>query len=167
MNTAHTEQFVESFGLVMQAEGFPRIAGRLMATLVLRGGPLSFAELSKALRVSRASISTNARLLEDLGAIERVSMPGERQDFFRLADTPYREMIRREIGRARRASTMIAEARDALPDGDPAAKARMAELSQFFGSIADACTGALLRMEPEPAADDGTDRPIRATGAGR
>ncbi len=146
MESVKESEFVEALGLILQAEGFPRIAGRLLGIFVLRGGPLSFQELCDSLQVSRGSISTNTRLLESLGAVERVTVTGERQDYFRLADTPYERMAAGKVERARQASERLRKGRDALAGCDDATFGRMTELSNFFGSISRACEVALTEM---------------------
>jgi len=144
----HTEaEFVESLGLILQAEGFPRIAGRLLGIFVLRGKPLSFQELSETLQISRGSVSTNTRLLESLGAVERVAMAGERQDYFRLADAPYERIAAGKVERARQASERLLKGRDGLPSCDDATFQRVTELSDFFSSISRACSVALSEMQ--------------------
>jgi len=147
MNDLRTSEFVESLGLILQTEGFPRIAGRLLGVFVLNGGPLSFQELCDTLQVSRGSVSTNTRLLESLGVLERVAVTGERQDYFRLADTPYERMAAGKVERARQASERLLKGRDALQDCDDATFDRMTELSDFFGSISRACAVALTEMQ--------------------
>ncbi len=146
MENRTQSEFIESLGLILQAEGFPRIAGRLLGIFVLRGGPLSFQELCDTLQVSRGSVSTNTRLLESLGAVERVAVTGERQDYFRLADTPYERMAAGKVERARQASDRLRKGRDALEGCDDATFGRMTELSDFFGSISRACDLALGEM---------------------
>jgi DNA-binding transcriptional regulator GbsR (MarR family) len=147
MNNQNETQFIESLGLILQAEGFPRIAGRLLGVFVLRGGPLSFQELSESLQISRGSVSTNTRLLESLGAVERVTMAGERQDYFRLADTPYERMAAGKVERAKQASERLLKGRDALSSCDDATFERVTELSDFFSSISHACSVALAEMQ--------------------
>lgn len=147
MITKEDTEFVESLGLILQADGFPRIAGRLLGVFVLRGGPLSFQELCETLQVSRGSVSTNTRLLESLGAVERVAMPGERQDFFKLSDAPYERIAAGKIERARSASERLLKGRDTLVDCDDDTFERVTELSNFFGSISRACEAALMEMQ--------------------
>lgn len=147
MHTDTEIEFVESLGLVLQTEGFPRIAGKLLGVFVLRNGPLSFQELCDTLKISRGSVSTNTRLLESLGAVERVSVSGERQDYFRLADTPYEKMAAGKVQRAREASERLLKGRDGLEHCDDATFDRVTELSNFFGSISRACDLALDEMK--------------------
>ncbi|MEF2550891.1 MarR family transcriptional regulator [Aurantimonas sp. A2-1-M11] len=124
--------FVDRMGNHMEAEGLPRIAGRLFGLLILTPEPVSFGALAETLQVSRGSISTNARLLEGKGLIERVAMPGDRQDFFRLAERPYANMMFGIIARMRETLTTIAQTADALPDGNDVARARLDEARLFF-----------------------------------
>lgn len=108
-------EFVEQMGLILQAEGLPRIAGRIMGLMIMHGGPFGFNQLSERLSVSRASISTNTRLLEDLGVIERTATAGDRQDYFRLSRQPYARMLRGVVRRMRRAREVVEGTQEALP----------------------------------------------------
>ncbi len=145
-------EFVEAMGLILQGDGMPRIAGRLLGLFVLHGGPFSFAELSEALDVSRGSISTNTRLLEDLGIIERVALRGERQDYFKLSDEPYAELVERKMVRSIKALDSISKTAEKLENTDPATLDRIGELANFYRILADATDGALavLRKRDTP-----------------
>lgn len=128
-------EFVEQMGLILQAEGLPRIAGRIMGLMIMHGGPFSFAELAERLSVSRASISTNTRLLEDLGVIERTATPGDRQDYFRLSRQPYARMLRGVVRRMRRAREMVESTQGALPEEMTEAHMRLQELDAFYEAL--------------------------------
>ena len=129
---AAVEEFVERMGVIAQADGLPRIAGRLLALLVIYGGPVSFAELSERLQVSRGSISNNTRLLEQLGVIDRVGKPGDRQDYFRLSDDPYRRLLEGVVERMSRARAAVETARKHLPPEWADAQGRLAEFGDFY-----------------------------------
>jgi len=154
--------FTETLGLILQSEGMPRIAGRLMGLFVLRGGPFSFGELAERLQISRGSVSTNTRLLEDFGILERVSVAGERQDFFRLAPDPYARLIARKNERARHAREAIQRASKGIGQDDADGAQRVAELSDFFGVLIETTDAALDRIE-KGAIDlrDGNDLEMR------
>jgi len=137
--TAHTDQiiadFVERLGLVTQADGLPRIAGRIMGLMIMHGGPFSFADLAERLLVSRASISTNTRLLENLGVIERTCVPGERQDYFRMRSKPYALLMRGYVERMRRAREMVEGTQSDLPSDLEDAHERLMELNEFYETL--------------------------------
>jgi DNA-binding transcriptional regulator GbsR (MarR family) len=130
-------EFVEQLGLIGEADGLPRIAGRILGLLVVYGGPLSFAEIAERLQISRGSVSTNTRLLEHLGVIERVARSGERQDYFSLAPDPYYRLMSRFADRARRARGIVEKTRDALPSDWSDARRRLARLSSFYGQMGE------------------------------
>ncbi|HUU24560.1 MAG TPA: MarR family transcriptional regulator [Methyloceanibacter sp.] len=130
-------EFVERMGLITQADGLPRIAGRIMGLMIVHGGPFGFAELADRLSVSRASISTNTRLLEDLGVIERTATPGDRQDYFRLSRQPYARMLRGIVERMHRAREVVERAQTALPQDMAGAQERLAELDAFYEALID------------------------------
>lgn len=127
--------FIERMGLIAQADGMPRIAGRILGMMIVHGGPFSFADLAERLQVSRASISTNTRLLESLGVIERTGIPGERQDYFRMRPRPYARMLRGYVERMRQARELVAATQAGLPTEMPGAHERMSELDRFYAVL--------------------------------
>jgi len=126
------EQFIERMGLNAQSDGMPRIAGRLFGYFIIHGGPVSFAQLAEELKVSRGSVSTNARMLESIGFIEKVTMPGDRQDYYRLSQSPYVRMIDGVVARMRRMQTIVDQASNSIPDGMQETKQRLREMQRFY-----------------------------------
>ncbi len=75
---------VEEYGLLIEEMGGTRMEGRVMGWLLLADPPVqSLTELADGLGVSKAAVSTAARSLLQSGAVERVSEPGQRGDFYR------------------------------------------------------------------------------------
>lgn len=126
------DRFIEQKGMEYQAEGLPRIAGRLMGLMLIEEGPFGFGSLAERLKVSRGSISTNTRLLESLGVIERVSKPGERGDYFQLSSEPYLSLLAGINLRLKRALANAKQARGGLPRSMKNAQTRLARLESFY-----------------------------------
>lgn len=118
-------------GLAAEAEGLPRIAARLFALMMIDGGPCTADEIADRLKVSRGSVSTNTRLLEQRGIIERFTRPGERQHYFRLADDPYGKKFEQLPEHVRRWQAVIVDARRSLPDEMSEARERLADAEEF------------------------------------
>jgi DNA-binding transcriptional regulator GbsR (MarR family) len=75
---------VEEFGLLFEEMGGTRMEGRVMAWLLLAQPPeQSLTEIARGLGVSKAAVSTSARSLLQSRAVERVSEPGQRGDYYR------------------------------------------------------------------------------------
>src|SRR5262245_55117434 len=70
------------------------MAGRVFAWLLVCEPPLqSAAELAAALQASKGSISTMTALLVRARLIERVAIPGERRDYFRVRPRAMSELM--------------------------------------------------------------------------
>ena len=77
--------YVEEIGIFFEHTGLPRMAGRILGRLSISDSPYqTTGELTEALMASKGSISTMTRLLIRIGLIERVSLPGQRRDYFRI-----------------------------------------------------------------------------------
>ncbi len=75
---------VEEYGLLFEEMGGTRMEGRVMAWLLLAEPPeQSLTEIAQGLGVSKAAVSTSARSLLQSRAVERVSEPGQRGDYYR------------------------------------------------------------------------------------
>lgn len=148
------ESFIERMGLSAEADGLPRIAGRIFGFFIIHGGPCSLSELAEALQVSRGSISTNARLMSGLGVIERVSRPGDRQDYYRLAPQPYARMLDGYIERIRGIERNVEEARAELPEDWREAQARLAEMGRFYCSARETTEELVERLRRQTDEDE-------------
>jgi DNA-binding transcriptional regulator GbsR (MarR family) len=86
--------FLEEVGLVFEKTGLPRMAGRIFGWLLISDPPYqSSSELAEVLMASKGSVSTNVRLLMQIGLIERFVIPGERHDHFRLSENTLRRAV--------------------------------------------------------------------------
>ncbi|GAB3671358.1 GbsR/MarR family transcriptional regulator [Salinisphaera aquimarina] len=135
--------FIERMGLSAQADGLPRIAGRMLGYFIIHGGPASLAQLAIDLQVSRASVSTNARILSGLGVLEATAVPGDRQDYYRLAEQHYLRMLEGYVERMGTLRDSLARAERDLPDDWDGARERLADMHNFV-DVAREHTGDLI-----------------------
>jgi DNA-binding transcriptional regulator GbsR (MarR family) len=91
--TAHVDRFIEQLGRLAEGEGLPRTAGRMMGLLIVSGIPLGIDEIAARLQVSRASVSTNSRLLQSLSIAQLVSAPGNRRDYLQISGDPCSSLL--------------------------------------------------------------------------
>ncbi len=112
--TEKRERIVETMGLLTEAEGMSRIMGRIFGFLLLCEDSQSLDDMAAALNVSKASISTDARRLEHMGFLVRVSRPGDRRDYYELAADFMERSMRRQIEKIRKLRDAMREAQDGL-----------------------------------------------------
>jgi DNA-binding transcriptional regulator GbsR (MarR family) len=92
--TPAEQKYVEDFGLYWEAQGLPRTTGRILAWLLICDPPhQTMHELTDALQTSKSSISTASRMLIQMGMIERISLPGERRDYYRLLPHVWADLL--------------------------------------------------------------------------
>jgi DNA-binding transcriptional regulator GbsR (MarR family) len=127
-----TAQFVERMGLALESDGLPRIAGRIFGLLLISEEALSLDELAAELRVSKASVSTNARLLEHRGVLELVSRPADRRDYYRIPRDLFSHTMAQRLARWQRFQDAIGDARASVPIRSPEVLDRLAEFEQAY-----------------------------------
>lgn len=107
--------FIWKIGVIVQSEGLPRIAGRVLAMLLYDGQQVSFRQLADALQVSRGSVSSSVRMLESQRLIKRVAKVGDRQDYFQVVDNVFASMVEAQATRVRPAALDIEESVEDIP----------------------------------------------------
>jgi DNA-binding transcriptional regulator GbsR (MarR family) len=153
---ATRSDFIEQTGLISQAEGLPRIAGRVFGMLIFDGEAVSFTDLATRLQVSRASISTSIRLLEERGLVRRLTRPGDRQDYFELSPNPYATMLEGIRRRTRATRDQIGTTIATLP---PKADAvgRLRAYGDFYAALDSAVAVALDSLKNAASQKDHPD----------
>lgn len=131
------QQLVEQMALICEKEGMPRIGGRIFGYLLATDQTFSLEDLAERLQASKASVSTNARMLEQFGMIRRVSVLGDRRDFYRVQDDPWEQMLRVAQGRWREMVNVFQAAARRLPE--PAGRARMDQAARFHSLLIHEC----------------------------
>jgi DNA-binding transcriptional regulator GbsR (MarR family) len=147
---AASQEFIEAMGLVYQGDGLPRIAGRILGFLTIKDEAFSLQELADCLQVSRGSISTNTRLLEQFGMVERLAKPGDRQGFYHLAPSPYSRGLRGAIRRLTKAHRTVRTARAKIPKSAKGAHKNLAEMDRFYDVAINGLEDILSGLASDP-----------------
>ena len=140
------DDFVEHMGILGEDGHMPRIAGRLYGLFLIETEPLSLRDLADRLQVSKASVSTNTRLLAAAGMIERVSMPGDRQDYYRFASVPLELMLHEMLRHTTRTATFLAATGNRLSDRNAEVKARLKMLAAFYDAAGKALNAVIRKF---------------------
>lgn len=135
--TTPREQFIEQMGLMMQAEGQPRIAGQILGYLIVEGEARTLGQMTEALKISKASASTNARMLADRGTVQRVSPVGARQDAYLAEPDAMPQMLRAMARRFRANGERIDQIVAAFSDDGTGARDRVAGFARTYRASAD------------------------------
>jgi predicted transcriptional regulator len=157
-----TRRFVEQMAMIFAEWGFPKMAARLMVTLMAaeeRG--LTARDLSERLQASPAAISGAVRFLIQIGLVVRESVPGSRSDLYLLPDEAWYTVTTAKQGLVDQVIAVADKGIDPLGGEGTKAGARVAEMRDFF-IFAQAEMASVLvkwkqerirgRAQPPPAA---------------
>ncbi|MEM7017631.1 MAG: MarR family transcriptional regulator [Pseudomonadota bacterium] len=134
MNTE--QRFVENFGLLMEEQGYTRMAGRILARLLICDPPhRSMTELSEELHASKSAISTASRQLIQAGLLERFSLPGERRDCFRVSPTAWESVMEEAPKRFRRFRDIAEQGLNLLSDASAERRNALVEMQSTYAFL--------------------------------
>ena len=91
-----TQRYIDGFGLLVEAFGYPPTGGRLLAYLLLMPAPVSLDQAAEDLQASKSSISVAARQMEHAGIIRRIHQRGSRRVLYEAMES-FETMIEAEL----------------------------------------------------------------------
>lgn len=128
------KQFIEEFALLFELMALPRMAGRILGWLLICNPPhQSTGQLAEVLQASKGSISTMTRLLIQSGLVERVSLPGERRDFFCIKLGAWPALLKQRMAQITAIRELAGRGLKMLEDDEPQLVKRLKEMYEFHG----------------------------------
>lgn len=141
-------QFVEELALFGEGLGLPPMAGRIWAWLLVCEPPHQSAqELADAVGASLGSISSMTRLLDQLGLIERVGMPGERSRHYRVRAGGFADLLRIKLAATAELRKIAERGLELLRDEPPEARRRLEEYRDFYAFFEKEFPALIRRWE--------------------
>ncbi len=151
------QQFIESMGLYFEQYGLARIGGRMLALLIIADRPLTLDDMARRLLVSRASISTNIRLIVASGLAEQVSLPGDRRDYYHYTQNAWERAFEINLEGTRQLRRLAERGLAALAPADDTARVHLAETIDFCDFCIEEYTAMRDRWYARQAARKGHD----------
>jgi len=139
-------RFMEGMGMYFESFGIPRIGGRILGLLLIAHEPLSAERIATILKVSRASISTNFRLLLASNLAEKVTYPGDRTTYFVFPESGLEKTLLVEIQGISALKRLIQQGLNALP-ADDLARGRMREMADWADFLVKIYQKALVEWQ--------------------
>jgi DNA-binding MarR family transcriptional regulator len=129
--TPGEREFVDRMGLWMEKFGGPRMSGLIYGLLLICDPPhQSLTEIATTLGVSKASVSTVIRPLQEAGMVERFPVTN-RQHHYRLTSGGFTHFLRTQLAYVQ-ASTETLEFGLSVVGDDPARRERLEDIREFF-----------------------------------
>jgi len=132
------KRFIEQTADVMDEDGLPHMAGRVIGALLVCTPPyLSLDQLAEDLQASRGAISMATQLLLRSEFIERISLPGERRHFYRLRSNLLEDVMSKRTDHIFRHGQLFEMGMDLLRGEPTEVKMRLIELQAYIDFFAD------------------------------
>jgi hypothetical protein len=155
-------EWVERVSMYLARDGVPPIAGRVLGWLMVCDPPeQSAGQISDAIGASRASLTSNLRLLTTMGFLGARTRPGNRTTYYRMADDAWSIVVRRQIETM---ASFLDLSRDGITLAGPGNDDRVRQAHRTFEWMAAAFSAApplttapLTASAAEPA-DEGKKR---------
>ncbi|WP_343449661.1 GbsR/MarR family transcriptional regulator [Micromonospora oryzae] len=131
-NDEAVHHFVERMAMAFAEVGFPRMAARVLFTVMSADDPLTAAEIGERLDVSAAAVSGAVRYLTQFGMLVREPVKGSRRDRYRLPDNPWYEGTITKTGIYKNLIDLADGGVAALNGRGTVAGERVSEMRDFF-----------------------------------
>ena len=141
--------FIERFGLMSEQDGMPRIAGRVYALLLVREEALTLDDMANELQVSKASASTNARLLKRMGVVRRIAKPGDRRDFYEFSPDAIEISFEHIQQRMKETFSLLEATIPRLSEEREVARSRLEMMRDWHEFLLDDMGGLLARWKQQ------------------
>jgi DNA-binding transcriptional regulator GbsR (MarR family) len=150
--TEAKDELIQAWGNLGSSWGLNKTMAQIHALLLVSPEPLSTEEIMEALGISRGNANMNIRALVDWGIISRVSIRGERREFFKsekdiwaLARQVARERRKRELEPILKVLRDVSEVHDQSDDAREFKKV-VKELKNF-AEKSDALLDTFIRAD--------------------
>ena len=128
------DHFIEEFSLTLEKSGLPRMAGRIMALLLICDPPhQNSAEIAERLHASRGSISSMTRLLVHAGIIQRLTLPKKRSIYFQIKPDTLITMIQAQDALVSELRRLAEEGLELLADAPLKQRERLELVEDLYG----------------------------------
>lgn len=131
--TSDQSAFIEKVGRWWENVSGSRSAGQILGWLMIcEPAHQSSAELAEALTISAGSVSTQTRVLERIGFLERVTFPGDRVTYYQLKSHVWLELMWSEQQRIEEMKALADAAISLTPETRPDRVEDLGKMSEFF-----------------------------------
>jgi HTH-type transcriptional regulator, glycine betaine synthesis regulator len=134
--SAANQSMLEGLGQLADYFGYNRVMGKMYGALLLNPGPMSLDDLMNHLDISKASVSMNMRMLENLGIVREVWVRGDRRKYYEAEPDFWKILSNvlgsRELREVNQALTVLENSIDKLKETAPTMPDDDRELAQFY-----------------------------------
>ena len=143
-------RYIEELALFFEQTGLSRALGRVLGWLLICDPPQqTMDDLVTSLKISKSSVSTATRQLIQYGLIERISLPGERRDFYRIGDGVWLKTMQARMAQVTAMRQLADKGLSLLSQETPERQSRLQEMHDMYAFFEREMPLLLARWEME------------------
>lgn len=131
MTSPEVRHFTESFASYFTSVGFPKMAARVLMSLMISESGLTASEIAADLHISPAAVSGATRQLLQWSLIKRTPVRGSRRDRFEVVSDAWYRAVVSNYGTYKQLARMAGTGAQVLPKGSKGAE-RVVQMHDFF-----------------------------------
>lgn len=135
--TPNMQKFVDKLGFYYESYGIPRIGGKILGLIQMIKEPVSADQISKTLKVSRSSVSTNIRLLLSAGLVDISQKSHDRTDYFSLSDVAWENAIKIRIDGFHDLKKIVEQGIEAYEEVDEERNMKLLQMAKWTEMMMD------------------------------
>jgi len=151
MSTADEHRhFAEDVALHFEQAGLSRTVGRIFGWLLISDPPhQTMDDLVDGLQISKSSVSVATRFLIESGLIQRLSLPGERRDYYRVVEGVWLTFMHQRMSQLVALRKLAEEGLKMLADQPAERRNRLREMRDFYAFFEEELPDILDRWEAQ------------------
>jgi len=134
--TPELHRFIRHMGGYFEGSGVPPIGGLILGLLMVAHEPLSAEDIASSLKVSRASLSTNFKILAATGLVEKITNRADRTAYYVFPETALDQAMVLAIQRTMSFKRIIDEGLAAVSEKD-IARRRLLDADEYARLVMD------------------------------
>lgn len=139
-------EYLEWVGRFFTSLGATRAVGKLYGLFLITNEELTLDEMARLAGISKASASTSIRMLAIGDLVERTSRPGDRKDYYRMADMAWTKLVEASLNKIKLIHELHQKGQ-AVAEGS--AKTRLEAIDTAYAQLGERLKDALTLSDIE------------------
>lgn len=141
-------RFAEDVALHFEQSGLSRTVGRIFGWLLISDPPQqTMNDLVDGLHISKSSVSVATRFLIESGLVQRISLPGERRDYYCVVEGVWLTLMRQRMSQLVALRKLAEHGLEMLADQPAERRNRLREMRDFYAFFEEELPDLLDRWE--------------------
>lgn len=143
-------RFAEDVALHFEQAGLSRTVGRIFGWLLISDPPhQTMDDLVDGLKVSKSSVSVATRSLIESGLVQRLSLPGERRDYYCVVEGVWSTLMHQRLSQLAALRELAEQGLEMLADQPAERRNRLREMRDFNAFFEEELPDLLDRWEAQ------------------